>query len=223
MSEQDPRISVVIPCKGRLTHLARTLPYWLRQAAPAHEIIVVDFGCPDQCGDWVARTFPAVRVVRAVHDTALYNGPRARNIGAAEATGNYLAFADADFIAPPDYLDRIVRQIQAGHDLVCIAHYDSGELGLNGICTVATVLYRRVRGYDESHPTYGHDDTDFYNRCAAAGAVLGYLHNCQCMHHTDAERMRFYAERDKAEAMEKSAVWMADTSRTVNPDGFGRP
>lgn len=221
--QEKHRISVVIPCKGRLAQLCQTLPYWLRQETPPHEIIVVDFGCPEGCGDWVARTYPGVRVVRAVNGIEFYNGARARNVGAVEATGNYLAFADADFVAPPDYLERVQRQLRAGHDLVCIAHYDSGELGLNGICTVSAALYRAIRGYDESQPTYGYDDTDFYRRCESAGASMGYLHNCQCMSHSDDERMRFYPDRDKAEAMRKSAVWMADTSRLVNPEGFGQP
>ncbi|MGA2257175.1 MAG: glycosyltransferase family A protein, partial [Thermoguttaceae bacterium] len=163
-SRQGPRISVVIPCKGRLSHLRHVLPYWLKQATRPEEILVVDYGCPERCGDWVNAAYPEVRVVRACHNVEQYNGSRARNIGAVSAAGDYLAFVDADFIAPPDYLTRVTREILAGHDLVCIAHYDHGELGLNGTCTVSADLYRRIRGYDESHPTYGFEDTDFYRR-----------------------------------------------------------
>ncbi len=147
----------------------------------------------------------------------------ARNVGGLAATGDYLAFADADFIAPCDYLTRVAGKLQAGHDLVCIAHYDNGELGLNGTCTVSAELYRRVRGYDESNPTYGYEDPDFYRRCQAAGCSQGHLHNCQCMRHSDEERMRFYPHRDKAEAIRVTAAWAADTSRAVNPHGYGQP
>ncbi len=219
----EPRISIIIPCKGRLNHLRQTLPYWLQQQFRPHEILVVDYGCPDGCGDWVQLHYPEVRVVRA-DPVSGFNVCRCRNLGAAHASGDYLAFADADFIAPPDYLQRMAEQIRAGKDLICIAHYDSGQMGLDGTCTVATRLYRQVHGYDESHPTYGFDDTDFYRRCEAAGATRGYLHNCQCLPHDDRERMRFYPEQDKATALERSGQWLAqqaaaDSGVRAVPDG----
>jgi hypothetical protein len=212
----------VIPCKGRLSHLRQALPFWLQQATPPAEIIVVDYGCPDHCGDWVKAAYPNVRVIRACHDVEHFNNSRARNIGGAAAVGDYLAFVDADFIAPPDYVTRVSREVQAGNDLVCIAHYDQGEMRLNGTCTVSADLYRNVRGYDESQPTYGFEDTDFYRRCDSAGCSRGYLHNCQCMSHSDEERMRFYPHRDKAQAIMASGAWAADTSRAVNPHGYGQ-
>jgi len=212
------RISVIIPCKGRLAHLRQTLPYWRKQQYRPHEILLVDYGCPDGCGDWVRQTYPDIRVVRAGQVNG-FNACRSRNLGAAQASGNYLAFADADFIAPADYLQRVADQLRAGKNLVCIAHYDSGEMGLNGTCTVATSLYQRVRGYDESHPTYGFDDTDFYRRCEAAGATRGYLHNCQCLAHPDQERMKFYPEQDKAAALVRSAVWLAGRERAESAPG----
>lgn len=219
----DHRISVVIPCKGRLAHLRRSLPYWLRQDSPPHEIIVVAYGCPDRCEDWVQQTYPQIRVVRAVSDVDFFNLSRARNIGAVEATGDYVAFADADFIAPPDYLARVKSQLLAGHNLVCIAHYDSGELGLNGTCTVSAELFSRVRGYDETVPTYGFEDADFYRRCQSAKCSRGYLHNCQCMSHSDEERMRHFPEKEKTEAIRKSAAWASARPVLVNPQGYGRP
>jgi len=218
----DHRISVVIPCKGRLAHLRQTLPYWLAQENKPHEILVVDYGCPERCGDWVSQNYPGIRVIRVANNVEHFNISRARNAGALQATGNYLCFADADFVAPPDYLERVGRQLLAGHNLVCIAHYDSGELGLNGICTTSAALYHQLRGYDESNTTYGFDDTDFYGRCKAAGASLGYLHNCQCISHTDEERMQFYPDRDKEQALRKAALWLADTSREINPTEYGQ-
>lgn len=215
-------LSVVIPCKGRLSHLRQTLPYWLEQETPPHEIIVVDYGCPEHCGDWVESNLPNVRLVRATNNATLYNGSRARNIGASAATGNYLAFADADFVAPPDYLTRVHGQIQAGNTLVQIAHYDSGKMGVNGTCTVSAELFHRIRGYDESSSTYGFDDIEFYGRCQATGTSIGHLHNCQCLSHSDEDRLRFYPDRDKEEAIRKAGVWMADTSRSVNPAGYGQ-
>ena len=52
--------------------------------------------------------------------------------------------------------------------------------------------------------------------------VRGHLHNCQCISHADDDRLRFYPDRDKAEALQKAAAWLASTPRAVNPDGYGR-
>src|SRR5260370_11681104 len=41
-----PRLSVVVPCKGRLQHLRRSLPTFVAQ--PDSEVIVVDYDCPDK-------------------------------------------------------------------------------------------------------------------------------------------------------------------------------
>lgn len=76
-SGPSPRISVVIPCKGRLSHLRHVLPYWLKQETPPAEIIVVDYGCTERCGDWVNANYPNVRVVRVCQDVEQYNASRA--------------------------------------------------------------------------------------------------------------------------------------------------
>ena len=45
---------------------------------------------------------------------------RARERGAAQAQGEIVAGADADAIAPPDWLQRIAQAFQAEPDLVAV-------------------------------------------------------------------------------------------------------
>ena len=57
-----PKYSIVTTCMGRLDHLKESLPAMLAQ--PDSEVIVVDYSCPQGTGDYVAKHFPAARVVR---------------------------------------------------------------------------------------------------------------------------------------------------------------
>ena len=74
-------LSYITTCKGRLSHLQQTLPRIADQ--PHVECIVVDYGCPERCGDWVEAHHPNVMVVRT-GPTEGFNASRARNAGAEE-------------------------------------------------------------------------------------------------------------------------------------------
>ena len=86
-------LTAITTCKGRLSHLKETLPDLAR--APDIEVVVVDYDCPDGAADWVRSSGPDVRIV-AVEDRPLFSASTARNLGAAAATADWLAFVDAD-------------------------------------------------------------------------------------------------------------------------------
>lgn len=50
------KLTYITTCKGRLHHLQETLPLVANQ--PAISLVVVDYGCPDHAGEWVAKQFP---------------------------------------------------------------------------------------------------------------------------------------------------------------------
>jgi len=82
--------SIITTCKGRLDHLKESLPAMVAQGAK--EVIVVDYSCPDGTGDYVAVTYPDVRLVR-VEGEQHFSNWKARNAGAEVATGDMLRFA----------------------------------------------------------------------------------------------------------------------------------
>ncbi|HQS98950.1 MAG: glycosyl transferase [Hydrogenophilales bacterium 16-64-46] len=87
-----PRFSVVIPAYNAAATLARAIESVRAQTWPAHEIIVVDDGSSDASAD-IARGYgDAVRLIRQVNSGVAV----ARNAGAAAASGDWLAFLDAD-------------------------------------------------------------------------------------------------------------------------------
>ena len=93
-----PRFSVIIPAFNAAATLGRAIESVLAQTWPAHEIIVVDDGSSDATAD-VARGFgSAVRVIEQPNSGVSV----ARNNGATAATGDWLAFLDADDWYEPD-------------------------------------------------------------------------------------------------------------------------
>jgi GT2 family glycosyltransferase len=104
-----PAISVIIPAYNAAATLPRALDSVLTQTWPAHEIIVVDDGSSDATGE-VARSYAGrVRYVR--QDNA---GPSAaRNQGVTAASGEWIAFLDADDWYYPERLARHAQMIAA--------------------------------------------------------------------------------------------------------------
>jgi CDP-glycerol glycerophosphotransferase len=98
-----PLITVVIPVHGVEDYLERCLDSVLGPAslaacgdgpAASLEVIAVDDASPDRCGEILAaRRDPRLRVIRT--PTAAGPGP-ARDLGAKEATGEYVWFVDGD-------------------------------------------------------------------------------------------------------------------------------
>ena len=87
-----PRFSVIIPAFNAAATLARAIESVHAQSWPAHEIIVVDDGSTDTTVD-IARQFgAAVRLIQQTNRGVSV----ARNAGASSATGDWLAFLDAD-------------------------------------------------------------------------------------------------------------------------------
>ena len=87
-----PKFSVVIPAYNAAATLNRAVDSVRAQSSPAHEIIVVDDGSHDDTAH-IAESYGAgVRVIRQVNSGV----SAARNAGVEAATGDWLAFLDAD-------------------------------------------------------------------------------------------------------------------------------
>lgn len=114
MTQQPPEypaITVVIPCLGHADVLVNCLDALERQTLPdPFEVIVVDSACDDAVAAAVAR-FQNVKLVRS--DDRLAPGP-ARNLGAAAATAELLAFTDADCVPEPEFLGSALQALATG-------------------------------------------------------------------------------------------------------------
>ena len=111
----SPRFSVVIPAFNAAATLARAIESVRAQTWPAHEIIVVDDGSTDATAE-LARRFDAVHLIRQPNSGV----SAARNAGAAAATGDWLAFLDADDWYAPDRIRLHAEWIAEDAALDCL-------------------------------------------------------------------------------------------------------
>ncbi len=95
-----PAVSIVIPTYNCARWLAEGLDSVFAQTDPDHEVIVVDDGSTDDTADVLARYAGRLTVVHGDHGGL----GAARNLGLARATGDWIAFHDADDVAMPDRL-----------------------------------------------------------------------------------------------------------------------
>jgi glycosyltransferase involved in cell wall biosynthesis len=104
-------VSVVVPTRNRSSLLATTLRSVLRQRGLEFEVLVVDDGSTDGTSR-VIDSFGDRRLRTIHHPTPL--GPNAaRNRGAQESQGEWLAFVDDDDVWSPD---KVVKQLRAAVD-----------------------------------------------------------------------------------------------------------
>ncbi len=94
------RASVVIPAFNAGRYLAETLDGVLAQTLPAHEILVIDDGSTDDTPAVAAKYAPRVTYVRQENRGV----SAARNNGMGRATGDWVAFLDADDRWEPQFL-----------------------------------------------------------------------------------------------------------------------
>ena len=101
------RVSVIIPTRNAAPWVGEALHSVIAQSLPATEIIVVDNASSDAtCAvvEELQNVVPQLALVRNARDF----GPGAsRNIGMARATGEWLAFLDADDWFAPTRLERL--------------------------------------------------------------------------------------------------------------------
>jgi glycosyltransferase involved in cell wall biosynthesis len=118
-SRPSPRlISVVIPLLNDAETVAEQLEALRAQDyAGDWEVVIVDNGSTDASVEiaerWVGR-FPSARVVHAADRRS---PGHARNAGASQARGDFLAFTDADDVVQPSWLGALAESAHRG-DLV---------------------------------------------------------------------------------------------------------
>jgi glycosyltransferase involved in cell wall biosynthesis len=155
---------------GRLDFLHQSLPLMLAQ--PDSTCIVVDYSCPQRCGEWVKREHPAARVV-SVPGKREFNFSQARNAGAQAAEAPWLCFVDVDILLHADFSARIVPDLRPGHAYQAVA---SPARGMT--CGPFLILrddFSRLGGYDEAIKGWGYEDNDIQSRIADLGLMrMGY-------------------------------------------------
>lgn len=162
-------ISIIIPCKNRLNHLAITFPL-IQKLAGEFEIIVVDYGCPMGTKDYLLATFPheaRLKVIKADVGAQEWNLSHSRNLGFKESIGEALMFLDADTKVKSNFLTQ--------HPLNENEFYTGSWLHASGCCYVWRKDFENIKGYNEVCEGWGTEDYDLYRRLETKGIKRNYF------------------------------------------------
>lgn len=154
--------TAVMTCMGRLNHLRHTLPLLLEHT-PMH-VIVVDWSCPDACGDWIEREVldpsDRVSVIRCTGER-VFNKCRALNVGLRQAVADgspWLCVVDADTMIEPGWWPWVSQHLERGFFAFMQGHEARSEL--SGVLVMHSDDYTRTGGYDEHFAGWGCEDWD---------------------------------------------------------------
>lgn len=152
-----PRVSVVLVNWNRREDICANLSALQRQHYRDFEVIVVDNGSTDGSIDRLEQE-PDIRLIKL----GVNRGPSAaRNVGVADAQGEYCLFLDSDAILSRRGLARLVRIMDQEQDL-----------GLIG-CRVLNYFTREIDQwiYSQPYESHGRRRFDTYS-FSAAGAMV---------------------------------------------------
>ena len=193
-------ISLITTCRGRLHQLKQTLPRMLDLGLD--QVIVVDYSCPAGTREWVAEHFPQVDLV-CVDGKTEFSISSARNLGAAAAQSDWLAFVDADILVSPEWGDWMRSSLEPGGFYRC-EHVD----GLRNPESFGTSICMRsdfeaAGQYDELMIGWGPEDFDLYRRHHVRGLEDRPFpaHCVEPISHSDASRAGYAPMKTKGQKL----------------------
>ena len=108
MIDQQPKISVIIPAYRAEKYISEAIESALNQTLLPFEVIVVNDGSPDNLYE-VARAYkPEILLFKKENEGI----SKTRNFGLRKATGNLIAFLDADDYWPETHLEFLHNKME---------------------------------------------------------------------------------------------------------------
>ncbi len=124
-----PLVSIIIPTYNVEAYIGRCMDSVIGQTYPNLEILPVDDGSTDRCGDILDRYAELDGRVRVIHQEN--KGLVAvRKTGIEQETGDYLFFVDADDWIEPQAIEVLVRRaLETGAEVTMGYHGDVDDRG----------------------------------------------------------------------------------------------
>lgn len=228
------RVSVVIPARNAGDTIADTVASLQAQTEPCWEAIVVSNGSTDDTVE-IARGIAAREARVRVIVAPVAGVSAARNLGVAEAAGEYLLFLDADDLLAERALERLLEALAAGPEVEAV-HCGWARLTPNGsldrgpvatetgdlfglfarycafpthACLVPRALVTAVGGFDPTLVTC--EDWDLWQRVARTGVRFAAVEDVLSLYRMRPNSASFQPRRFLADGL-------VVLSRTHGPD-----
>lgn len=118
-----PEISIIVPVYKVEKYLRKCIESILNQTFSNFELILVDDGSPDLCGEICEEYAKKDSRIQVIHKA---NGglSDARNVGIDNAIGNYIGFIDSDDYIEKDMFETLYNDIKDNNsDIACCGYY----------------------------------------------------------------------------------------------------
>ncbi len=118
----NPLISIIVPIYKVETYLPRCLDSIIAQTYKNLEIILVDDGSPDRCGEICDEYAQKDSRIKVIHQE---NGgvSVARNTGIRNVNGDYITFIDSDDTINDDYIQNLCRGFENKDTVLSMTGY----------------------------------------------------------------------------------------------------
>ena len=117
------RISVVIPVRNEADSIGTLLDGLLSQSLRPAEIVITDGGSTDATVEIISEYAKRGAPIQLIQERAALPG-RGRNLAAAQAINEWLAFIDAGISPEPDWLELLATRAQSGDVDVVYGAYE---------------------------------------------------------------------------------------------------
>ncbi|MEK7389361.1 MAG: glycosyltransferase [Elusimicrobiota bacterium] len=236
-SDKFRAVSIVIPFLNEERVIGRCLQALTRleTAAGPIEVILVDNGSTDRTVE-IARSFSnALDVTVLCKPGATISAMR--NYGVSQAKGEFVAFLDADCLAPPHWLTAALARLRLEELGVLGAHYkipdDSswvarvwfGGMALEkqgdiewipaGDMIMSRSTFERIRGFDESLRT--NEDCELCGRIRGAGLRVVADATVAVVHLGTPQTLCGFYKKDLWHATDGLLVFLRQLPKITNP------
>ncbi len=229
-------ISIIIPALNEERMIGRCLESLAKLAfsRDRFEVLVVDNGSRDKTLE-IAESFQDRLNLRVLQKTNVRISAL-RNLGARAATGDILAFLDADCLAPEDWLDRILELAPADGAGVLGAHYllpeDSTWVGRTwhryqeapksgevshvpaGDLIMRREDFLKLGGFDETIQT--NEDYELCERARKAGMQVRAFPRIGVVHLGTAQSLRVFFRKQAWHGTHVIKVFLRDVLKSHN-------
>lgn len=145
----NSKVSIIVPIYNVEKYLEECVDSILRQTYKNIEIILVDDGSPDKCGEICDNYSQKNNLIKVVHKK---NGglSSARNAGLDIATGEYIMFIDSDDFIEQDMVEALLTlKAESSADIVCCGAYRYSK-GEQPYIIERTVSKNKIETYGQS-------------------------------------------------------------------------